>query len=140
VGEPVPFQASLQQACHVGLRHIEWICLTPGLPLHQVDRQGDAGQGLSIHREVNGVKAGFLEFQLLDVDDEIARHEGGVVGEDDFHRDVHGGMMAGLLVHKIHGQLVRAFFRALKGDAQGDGALGCWRELGSEDVSKVPAD
>jgi hypothetical protein len=103
--------------------------------LDHFDGEWDAGQGATVHGQVNGVKAGLVELQLLDVDDEIAGHESGVGGEKDLDGNVHGGHDGlAVLVHEIHGQLVGAFFDAVKGDAEGDGALGVLGgELGGED-------
>lgn len=46
------------------------------------DQEGDAGHGFLLQAHIHGIKAGFVEFQLLEVDDEVAGEKMRVVGED----------------------------------------------------------
>ena len=88
------------------------------------DQQGDAGLRFAVECEVDGIKAGQVEFQLLERDDEVARAEVGVAGQHDFGRQIDAGHdEAAVGVHEIEAQFVRAFVLVTEGDAQGDGAL-----------------
>ena len=89
------------------------------------DEQGNAGLGLVVEGEVDGVKARLIKLQLLDVDDEVAGAEVHVFGQGDFdwgRREVGDGMAVG--IDEVEFELVLAFVAAEEGEAQGDGALG----------------
>jgi len=89
------------------------------------DEQRDAGVGAAIKEDVEGKHAGLVEFQLLDVDDEIAGEKVRVVGKGDGDGEVHGGHDgAAVGVDEIQGDLVVALVAGGEGKAQGHGALG----------------
>ena len=88
------------------------------------DQQGDAGLRFVIEQEVDGIKAGQVEFQLLEGDDVVAGAEVRVAGKDDFGGQINAGHDgAAVGIHEIEAQFVRAFIFVTEGDTQGDGAL-----------------
>jgi len=88
------------------------------------DEERNAGLGFGVEGDVDGVKAGEVEFQLLEGDDEIARAEMGIAGQDDFGREIDAGHdEAAVGVDEIQAQFVRAFVLMAESDAQGYGAL-----------------
>ena len=88
------------------------------------DQQRNARLRFAIECEVDGVKAGQVEFQLLERHDEIARAEVRVAGKHDFGWQIDAGHdEAAVGVHEIEAQFVLAFVFVAEGDAQGDGAL-----------------
>jgi len=99
-----------------------WIGLDGGADFNQ---QRDAGLGAAIEVDVQGKHAGFAEFQLLDVNDEILGDEVGVVGKGDGDGEVHGRHDgAAIGIDEIQGDLVVALIAGGEGEAEGDGALG----------------
>lgn len=79
----------------------------------------------AIDGDVDGVVAGLFEFEVLDVDDEVARQKIAVVGEDNVGRELdawHDG--AAVFVDEVHADLVGAFLDPAEDDAEGDGTLG----------------
>jgi len=91
----------------------------------QFHEQRDAGLRFAVEPDIHGIQSGFGKFQLLDVDDEIAREKVHVLRQPDFHghgREVrHDGMAVG--IDEIEGELALAFVGGKKRDAQRDGAL-----------------
>src|SRR5205807_5294044 len=78
----------------------------------------------TVDSEINGVLARLFELQLLNVDDEIARHEVDVGRQDDLHRHVDARHHeTAILVHKIHFHLVLTFFDLAENKAERDRAL-----------------
>src|SRR5947208_5506310 len=93
---------------------------------HVFDEQWNARLGLSVQRDVHGVKARLVEFQLLKVDDEIARAKVHILRQRNLHgnrRKVlrHDRMAVG--IHEVEAEVVLAFITAEERDAQGHGAL-----------------
>jgi hypothetical protein len=102
----------------------------------EFDQEGDAGLGLVVEQNVDGVKPWFGELQLLDIHDEGAGGEVQVVGQGHFDWD---GGKAGhdrvaVTIDEVDAEEVLAFVGAEEGEAQGDGALGVdGRELAGVD-------
>lgn len=89
-----------------------------------LDEERDAGLRFAVERDVDGIKAGEIELQLLEGDDEIAGAEMGIAGQHDFRREIDAGHdEAAVGIDKIQAQLVRAFILMTESDAQRDGAL-----------------
>jgi hypothetical protein len=106
------------------------------------DLQGDADFLASVDGDIDGVLAWFFEFQLLDVDDEIAHQEVefGRDGDLDGHVDGRHDEFA-VFVHEIHPDFVGAFLDAAEGNSQGNRALGMHRgELLGHDGVESPED
>ena len=55
--------------------------LLRGVGLAEDDLEGDAGHHFVVEKNVDGVLAGLIEFELLDVDDEIADEKICVAGD-----------------------------------------------------------
>jgi hypothetical protein len=88
------------------------------------DQERDARLGFGVEGDVDGVKAGEIEFQLLEGDDEVACPEMGIAGQHDFGREIDAGHdETAVGVDEIQAEFVRAFVFVAEGDAQGDGAL-----------------
>jgi hypothetical protein len=84
------------------------------------DKQRDAGLVSPVHRDIDGVLAGFLELQLLDIDHEIPHKEIELIGNDGIHWDVDAWHHEpSVLVHKVNLQLVGTFLDFAERDAQG---------------------
>lgn len=77
-----------------------------------------------IDRDVDGVLARLVEFELLDVDDEITDEEIGVRRNHhiDRHIDARHDQFA-VFIHEIHFYFVGPFLDAVEGNAQRDGTL-----------------
>ena len=93
---------------------------------HEADEEGDAAAGLAIKADIDGVEAGFLEFEALHVHDEIAGDEVRIIrqGDGDGHllHAGHDGFAIG--IDEIEAELAGAFIAGGEGHAEGDGALG----------------
>jgi hypothetical protein len=88
------------------------------------DLEGDAGFVAAVDGDVDGVVAGFFEFEVLDVNDEITREKIAVVGEHDVGGEFDAGHDgAAVLVDEVHADLVGALLDAAEDDTEGDGAL-----------------
>jgi arylsulfatase A-like enzyme len=75
--------------------------------------------------DVYRVEAGLGELHLLDVDDEVAGDEVGVVGQHDVYRDVHRWHhVLAVGVHEAEPHRMLTLVLGHEGDAQRDGALG----------------
>lgn len=86
--------------------------------------EGDAGFVTAIDGKIEGVMAGFLEFELLDIDDEIARKKVSIWREADIGGQLNAGHdRATILVDEIHSNAVRAFFDTTEDESKGDRAL-----------------
>jgi hypothetical protein len=88
------------------------------------DEERNAGLRFGVEGDVDGIKAGQVEFQLLERDDEVACPEMGIARQHDFRREIDSGhdeFPVG--IHEIEAQFVGAFVLMAEGDAQGDGAL-----------------
>ena len=84
----------------------------------------DAGLRFAVERDIDGIETGEVEFQLLEGDDEIARAEMGIAGEDDFRGKIDSGHYEFAVgVHEIEAEFVGTFILVAECDAQGDGAL-----------------
>lgn len=91
---------------------------------HQLDRQRNVALRFVVEPDVHGIQAGFVELQLLDVDDEIARDEMHVVRQRDWHRDFDGRHNRPAVgVDEVQLQLALALLAGHESDAQRDGAL-----------------
>ena len=93
---------------------------------HEADEEGDAAAGLAIKADIDGVEAGFLEFEALEMDDEVAGDEMDVFrqrdGDGHVLEAVGDGEAVG--VDEIDAEAARAFIAGGEGHAEGDGALG----------------
>jgi hypothetical protein len=101
------------------------------------DLERDAGLVAAVDGEIDGVMAGFFEFELLDIDDEISRQEIAFGWETDIGGEFDAGHDgASVFVDQIHADAVLAFFDAAKDHAKRDGALGMdsWELVGDDGV------
>lgn len=88
------------------------------------DLKRDAGFVTAINREVEGVMASFLEFELLDIDDEIAREKIAIGRKPDIGGQFDAGHDGtAVFIDEIHPNAVRAFFDATEDESKGDRAL-----------------
>ena len=88
------------------------------------DQKRDAGLGFAVERDIDGIQARQIEFQLLEGDDEIARAEMGIAGEHDFGGEIDSRHdEAAIGIDEIQTQFVRAFVFVAEGHAKRDGAL-----------------
>ena len=88
-------------------------------------KQGDAGLGLAVQRDVNGIEARVFELELLEIHDEIARAEVHIFGQGNIDGNGWeiGHDRASIRVHEIEAQVALAFLAVEEGHAQSDRAL-----------------
>src|ERR1035437_4645347 len=101
--------------------------------------QWDARLRLVVQGDVNRVKPGIIELQLLKVHDEVARAEMHVFGQRHFDRDVwEFGDRGPVPIDEIKLQVVLALVSVKEGDSQRDGALGVygWKVLRIDRVKR----
>ncbi len=90
--------------------------------------------------DVDRILAGPVEFQLLDIDDEVARHKTGVRGQGNIERHLDAGHDEfAVVIHEIHFHLVRSFFDFIEDHAQRHRTLGVHRRhlLGQDGVKRA---
>lgn len=88
------------------------------------DQQRNAGLNLIVEQNVHRVKPRLVEFQLLDVQNEIARGEMHFIRQGDFHRDVNAlHDRLAVRIDEVDFQLALALVAGRERQAQRDGAL-----------------
>lgn len=89
--------------------------------LHQ-ERNAEFMAGIQC--DIDGILTWLVEFQLLDVDDEISDEEIRIGRNDNIDRHVDAGHdKTAILIHEVHFDLVLAFLDSAEGHAEDDGAL-----------------
>jgi hypothetical protein len=100
-----------------------------------MDAQGYTLFDLSVDGNGDGVMAGLVELELLDIDDEIPREVKGIGRELDLEGDVdswHDRLP--VCIHQVDTEPVRAFVGSVADNPQRDGALGVFSgELAGHD-------
>ena len=100
----------VQRRCDFGVGHFH--------------EEGDAHFVAIIDGDVDGVLAGLIEFELLDVDDEVADEEIGVARNDHIQGHIDAWHdEAAVFVDEVHFHFVGSFLDAVKGNAERDGTL-----------------
>jgi len=98
---------------------------TPSCPgRKQIHHQRDAGHLIAVHGDIDGVNTGFVEFQLLDADDEIERGEMNITGQAHLKGKIDAGHdELPIGIDEADANVVGAVLAIGESDAQGDGAL-----------------
>ena len=91
---------------------------------HLFDRKRNARFMLSVRRNFNGVKSRRFKFQLLNIQNEIARDKSRVARQNDFHRNIHAGHdRRAVFIYEIDFQRVIALLHFCVGNAERHGTL-----------------
>lgn len=110
---------------------------------HFFHEQRNASFLPAVHGDIDRIEPWFFKFELLNVDQEIARQKNGIVRHGHVHRNINIGHDAfSVLIHEAQLHFMVSFFRLAEGDAQRNGALRMngwhlrseYRVEGSQDV------